>query len=190
MGKVNVYVMKMSEMSKEGTCCKGYVQETEDSPEAMEKIIGERVTVYPLTPEIDVITGWENIVDCCLGFEELSGEEVLMIAPEIDLAMREDGILKRKPVNRVLTVGDHVPDAVLVGNVLCARHPEGSQGGIGSYTSIQPEDIEVIHKLLFPVRRIYKKFDSIFGEFENIFELFIYNEVTDEELPEYTGDRG
>jgi len=183
MGKINVYVMKVSEMSKDGTCCRGYVQETEDSIEAMEKIIGEKLIVYPLTPEIDIITGWENILDCGVGFEELFGVEALIVSPEIDRAMREDGILNRKPINRILTTKDRVPDMVLVGNILCARHPEGSQGSIGSYTSIQSEDIKVIQELLFPVRHIYENPDSIF-------KRFMFDKVTDEELPEYEGDRG
>lgn len=70
----------------------------------------------------------------------------------IDIICNDEGKLQQLPPNRVLIdeYGEVVD--IFVGNILAVRHNDE-----GEFTSIHPEDIQIINKYLKPVVRVGTK---------------------------------
>lgn len=76
--------------------------------------------------------------------------QALALTPEIVIVCNDEGKLHQFPLNRAYKEGSKVLD-YFVGNLLCVRH-------IGDeFASIKPEDVEVIERLLIPLKSVSKE---------------------------------
>ena len=76
--------------------------------------------------------------------------QALALTPEIVVICHEEGKLHQFPLNRAYKEGSKVLD-YFVGNLLCVRH-------VGDeFASIKPEDVEVIERLLIPLKSVSKE---------------------------------
>ena len=92
--------------------------------------------------------GYSKGVENALSFEQkfVGGLiQVISINENIDCICNDEGKLLELPYNRVWLDDDGTVLDVLCGNLMCVRHDEE-----GNFTSILPEDIEVIEKHLIP----------------------------------------
>lgn len=175
--KINVYILRVS---KEGIQYKGYFQQMENTLEAEQRIVGGRIEVVPLTPEIDLILKADGKSNCVVVREQLedknsSPQNVILIAPELDLFMRENKGAECCPVNRLWVDENNNPVDVIVGNIICVRHC-GDE-----FISVKTEDREVIEKKLVPIRGMYKNP-------QDILQRVTFVVTPEDELPDYTGD--
>lgn len=175
--KINVYILRVS---KEGIQYKGYFQQMENTLEAEQRIVGGRIEVVPLTSELDLILKADGKSNCVVVRDQLedknsSSKNVILVAPELDLFMRENKGAECCPVNRLWVDENNNPVDVIVGNIICVRHC-GDE-----FISVKPEDREVIEKKLVPIRGMYENP-------QNILQRVTFVVKPEDELPDYTGD--
>lgn len=97
--------------------------------------------------------------------------QVIALTDEIDAIINDDGKLMQLPANRLWKSDNQIYDFI-VGNIQCVRHNIE-----GEFTNIQPEDIEVIEKLLVPIKGMHL-----------VDEHMVFITVPAEGLPEWKGE--
>lgn len=78
--------------------------------------------------------------------------QALALTPEIVIVCNDEGKLHQFSINRAYMNGEKVLN-FLCGNILCVRH-SGDE-----FASIEPEDVEVIERLLIPLKSVSKEGD-------------------------------
>ena len=73
--------------------------------------------------------------------------QVIMISPEINAILNDDGKLLHLPINRLWKNADGEALDFVVGNILLCRNDDD-----GNFTSILERDIELIEKCLIPLK--------------------------------------
>ena len=81
--------------------------------------------------------------------------QAVHLTKKIIVICNDEGKLQQLPLNRaVLGDSSQVID-YFVGNILCVRH------NIDEFANIEPEDIEVIERLLIPLKSVFKERDNL-----------------------------
>ena len=81
--------------------------------------------------------------------------QAVHITPEIIVICCDDGKLQQFPINRAWVDSSEAVRDFFVGNILCVRHNEED------FASIEPRDIEVIERLLIPLKSVFKERDHL-----------------------------
>ena len=81
--------------------------------------------------------------------------QAVHITPEIIVICNDEGKLRQLPLNRALLGDSSQVIDYFVGNILCVRH------NIDEFANIEPEDIEVIERLLIPLKSVFKERDHL-----------------------------
>ena len=81
--------------------------------------------------------------------------QAVHLTPEIIVICNDDGKLQHLPLNRALLGDNSQVLDYFVGNIMCVRHNEDE------FANIEPEDIEVIERLLIPLKSVSKVGDHI-----------------------------
>lgn len=123
----------------------------------MEKILSYQMRVDKTTGQVyrGSLVEIENSLKAkqdYVNYNEPHGLIQVICIEGIDIICNDEGKLQQLPPNRVLIdeYGEVVD--IFVGNILAVRHNDE-----GEFTSIHPEDIQIINKYLKPVVRVGTK---------------------------------